>query len=157
MDADKITNVDKISIVMKFYRLERWFWNHKLYFFSKIIWRLIYILFSCQIPPTTVLEDSVNIAHGVGIVIHQNSRVGKGTIIDQNVTIGSGTGPQIGENCMLCAGCCILGDIKIGNNVIIGANSVVLNDIPDNCTVVGIPEKIIKKGGKRVGEKDVTD
>lgn len=151
-EADKVTNLNKYNIVIKFYNFERWCWTHRLRLLARIIWRLVYILFSCQIPPTTVLEKGVNIAHGVGIVIHQNSIVGAGTMIYQNVTIGSGSGPQIGKNCILAAGCCVLGDIVIGDNVIIGANAVVLNDIPDNCTVVGVPGKIVKKDGVRVAE-----
>ena len=148
-----IENINKTSIVMKFYRIMRWFWNHKMPFFAKIFWRLIQILFSCCIPPTCILGKNVNIAHGVGIVIHQNSVIEEGTIIYQNVTIGSGNGPRIGKNCLLGAGCCILGDIIIGNNVKIGANAVVLMDIPDNCTVVGIPAKIVKIDGEKIGKE----
>lgn len=89
---------------------------------------------------------NVEIAHGIGIVIHQSSVVGDGTKIYQNVTIGSGEhGPRIGDNCILGAGCCILGDIVIGNNVRVGANAVVLKDIPDNCTVVGVPAHIVRQ------------
>lgn len=54
-------------------------------------------------------------------------------------------GATIGKNCLLGAGCCVLGDITIGNNVKIGANAVVLENVPDNCTVVGVPAKIIKR------------
>ena len=96
------------------------------------------------------LEKGVNIGHGIGIVIHQNSRIGKGTMIYQNVTIGSGNGPIIGENCILGCGCCVLGDIVIGNNVKIGANAVVLKNVPDNCTVVGIPAKIVMQNGFKI-------
>lgn len=143
MKSSKITNLEKDSVVIKFYNLERFLWVHKLRFLAKIVWRMIYILFSCQIPPTAELEKGVNIAHGVGIVIHQNSKIGKGTIIYQNVTIGSGNGPQVGKNCLLGAGCCILGNIRIGDGVKVGANAVVLEDVPDGCTAVGVPARII--------------
>lgn len=145
-----IENVDKTSIVIKFYRQMRWFYVHKMYFIAKIYWRLIQILFGCCIPPTTILKKNVNIAHGVGVVLHQNCVIGEGTIIYQNVTVGSGKGPKIGKNCVLGCGCCVLGDIVIGDNVKIGANAVVLMDIPDNCTVVGIPGKIVKINGKKL-------
>lgn len=148
LDSDKITNLDKYNIVIKFYNVERWCWTHHLEFVAKIIWRLMYLLFACQIPPTAILEKGVNIAHGIGIVIHQNSRIGKGTMIYQNVTIGSGQGPIIGENCILGCGCCVLGDIVIGNNVKIGANAVVLADVPDNTTVVGVPGRVINHESK---------
>ena len=147
-----VTNLNKTSIVIKFYRREHWLWNHKFRLLAKFYWRLIYILFSCHIPPTVEMEKGVNIAHGVGIVIHQNSKIGEGTIIYQNVTIGSGHGPIIGKNCILGAGCCILGNVIIGDNCKIGANAVVLNDVPDNCTVVGVPGKIVKKDGMKVND-----
>lgn len=54
------------------------------------------------------------------------------------------SGPCVGKNCVIGAGACILGNIKIGDNVNIGANAVVLEDIPDNCTAVGVPARIIK-------------
>lgn len=138
-----ITKLGNKSIVIRFYNSERWFWNHKMYLISKIIWRLIYILFNCSIPPTAILEDGVEIAHGIGIVIHQNSVIGSGTKIYQNVTIGSGNGPKIGKNCVLGCGSCILGDIILGDNVKVGANAVVLQNVPDNSTVVGVPGRIV--------------
>ncbi len=145
MAKDDVTNLNKKSIVIKFYRIERWLWVHRLRFLSKIMWRLLQLLFACVIPPTTVLEDGVDMPHAVGIVIHQNSIIGKNTLIYQNVTIGSGKGPKIGADCIIGAGACVLGDITIGNNVKIGANAVILKSIPDNCTVVGVPGKIIKR------------
>ncbi len=148
MRRKSVTRIGNKSVVIKFYEIERWLWTHKLHLGAKIIWRIIYLLFNCSIPPTTVLENGVNIAHGIGIVIHQNSIIGEGTQIYQNVTVGSGNGPKVGKNCILGCGCAILGDITIGDNVKIGANAVVLQDIPDNCTVVGVPGKIIKNREK---------
>lgn len=139
---------NKESIVIKFYKIERWFYVHKMKILAKIVYHLIQILFGCTIPYSTILEKGVNIAHFHGIVIHQKTKIGKGSIIYQNVCVGGRNGKGgaiIGENCILGTGCCILGEIKIGNNVKIGANAVVLEDIPDNCTVVGIPAKIVKE------------
>lgn len=140
---------DKESIAIKFYRLERWFYVHKLRILAKMFYHLMQILLGCTIPYSAVLEKGVNIAHFHGIVIHQKSKIGKGTVIYQNVCIGGRNGKGgaiIGERCVLGAGCCILGEITIGNDVKIGANAVVLEDVPDNCTVVGIPAKIVKRG-----------
>ncbi|MBT2694466.1 serine O-acetyltransferase [Bacillus sp. ISL-55] len=137
---------EKLSIVMKLYRLERFFYKHHMKFFAIIVWRIIHILFSCYIPYTVELGKGVNIAHAIGIVIHQKSKVGANTVIYQNVTLGGRNGkaaPIIGENCTIGAGACILGDIRIGNNVNVGANAVVLKDVPDNCTVVGVPARVI--------------
>ena len=75
--------------------------------------------------------------------------LGGGTIIYQNVTLGGlkgHYGPTIGRNCVIGSGAVILGEVKIGDNVKIGANAVVLKDVPDNCTVVGVPAKIVKHG-----------
>ena len=132
---------------MKFYRIERWLFLHKFNLLARLVNRFIYLQFNCVIPYSTEIEDEVEIVHGVGIVLHQNSKIGRGTRIYQNVTVGNGNGPKIGENCILGTGAVILGNIKIGNNVKIGANAVVLNDLPDNCTAVGIPATIVKKRG----------
>ena len=131
------------GIVMKFYRIERWCYLHHLTFFARLIYRYIYLQFNCQVPYTTVIEEDVEIVHGIGIVLHQNSVIGKGTKIYQNVTIGNANGPRIGENCIIGAGAVVLGDITIGDNVRIGANSVVLKDVPSNATAVGAPARII--------------
>ena len=64
-------------------------------------------------------------------------------IRDRNVTLGNGMGPKVGKNCVIGSGACLLGNIVIGDNVKIGANAVVLKDIPDNCTAVGVPARII--------------
>lgn len=87
----------------------------------------------------------MEIVHGIGIVLHQYSKIGDGTKICQNVTIGNGMGPKVGKNCIIGSGACVLGDITVGDNVKIGVNAVVLHDIPDNCTAVGVPARIIKK------------
>jgi len=130
--------------VMRLYRMMRFFQGHKCFWVAKLFSYTIRILFSCAIPPTTILKDGVRIAHGMGIVLHQNCIIGERTIIYQNVTVGNGRGPKIGSDCVLGAGCVILGDITIGNNCRIGANAVVLQDIPDNATAVGIPAKIVR-------------
>lgn len=139
---------DKISVVIKWYRLENYFYTHKMRFIAQIIYHLMQILFGCTIPYSAVLEEGVNIGHFHGIVIHQKSRIGANTLIYQNVTLGGRNGkggPIIGKNCIIGAGACVLGEITIGDNVNIGANAVVLEDVPENCTVVGVPAKIVKR------------
>lgn len=153
MEKKNKLTVEKKSILKKLYDIYSGLWKLHLYFLSKIIWRFTYLCFNSSIPPTVVLEEGVNFGHPIGIVIHQNAIIGSNTIIYQNVTIGRRNGnkeesPIIGKNCIIGAGACVLGNIKIGNNVKIGANSVVVTDVPDNCTVVGIPGEIIKNGNK---------
>jgi serine O-acetyltransferase len=85
--------------------------------------------------------------HGLnGIIISHFAKIGKNCIINQQVTIAEEDhkAATIGDNCMIGVGAKIIGDIKIGNNVKIGANCVVVKDVPDNCTVVGIPARIVK-------------
>lgn len=82
--------------------------------------------------------------------------IGENCIIFQNVTIGtngSSIGPTIGNNVFFGAGCSVLGNIKIGNNVKIGANAVVVKDVPDNCTVISKETYIVKLNGKKVNIK----
>lgn len=145
---NELTN-DGVSKLRKTYDIYRWLWLHNFKLLSKIIWKMAYVVFSSSIPPTTDLGKGVNFGHTMGIVIHQNTKVGDGTMIYQNVTIGRRNGslneaPQIGKNCIIGTGACILGNIKIGNNVKVGANTVVTTDIPDNCTVVGVKGRVIK-------------
>ncbi len=90
-----------------------------------------------------------NLPHGInGIVVSPNAVIGKNCTIFHQVTIGEGRdgAPAIGDNCFIGAGAKVIGKIKIGNNVRIGANCVVFEDVPDNCTVVlGKPRYIVRE------------
>lgn len=109
-----------------------------------------------QVSPQKVGEGLV-IQHGHSTVILIES-CGKNCQIWQNVTLGkkySGVDqkkPRIGDNVKICAGAIVLGDISVGNNVTIGAATLVLKNVPDNCTVVGNPARIIRRNGVAVNE-----
>ena len=140
-------------IGMKIYRIERWLYVHKLKMSAYIVSKILYVLCNCSIYPSTVIGENTIFPHSVGIVIHQNSVIGDSCTIYQNVTLGNGNGPQIGNNVVVGCGAVILGDITIGNNVNIGANAVVLKDVPDNCTVVGVPGRIVKNNVQKHEDK----
>ena len=109
-----------------------------------------------EIHPGAHIGSGLFIDHGCGIVIGETTIVGDDVTLFQGVTLG-GTGkekgkrhPTAGDRVMISSGAKVLGNITIGNNVKIGAGSVVLRDVPDDCTVVGIPGKIVVQDGSRV-------
>ncbi len=95
------------------------------------------------------------IQHGICTIISADS-IGENCWINQQVTIGYSDKthrPIIGNNVMITAGAKIIGGVKIGDNVTVGANAVVVKDVPDNCVVVGVPAYIVKRNGVRVNEQ----
>ena len=122
--------------------------GHKLR--ARLFGRLLRYMFICDIPFEAHIDKDVYFCHNAfGVVINPYSSIGGGSTIQHSVTIGelkSREAPTIGNNVYIGARAMVLGDIKIGNNVNIGAGAVVISSIPDNCTVVGVPGKIVKKG-----------
>ena len=109
-----------------------------------------------EIHPGAVLGKGICIDHGMGIVIGETAILGDYCLIYQGVTLG-GTGketgkrhPTLGNNVVVGAGAKVLGNLQLGNNVRIGAGSVVLRDVPSDCTVVGVPGRIVYRSGERV-------
>jgi serine O-acetyltransferase len=106
------------------------------------------------LPSSAIIGKNFKVGYwGLGIVIHSNSKIGNNCQINQNVTIGRNFGdkdvPIIGDNVYVGAGSVIFGEITIGNNVIIGANSVINKSIPSNSTAVGNPYRIIQENRKK--------
>ena len=109
-----------------------------------------------EIHPGATIGRRLVIDHGTGIVIGETAEIGDDVLIYQGVTLG-GTGkdvgkrhPTVGNNVMISAGAKVLGPINIGDNSRIAAGAVVLKDVPPNCTVVGIPARVVKQNGERV-------
>lgn len=137
------------------YRFANRCWKLHLSVFAWLIRAFMRVIFACDIPYKTQIGENVLFPHhALGIVIHPSAIIGDNCILEQNVTIGGRSGistlPIIGNNVMIGAGATVIGPIVIGNNVQIGAGAVVVKDVPDNCVVIGVPAKIIKKGGVRV-------
>lgn len=143
-----------------------------------IFHRVAHVLFSLKIPIIPRLISQIG-RHFTGIEIHPGARIGKGLFIDhgmgvvigettvigenvtlyQGVTLG-GTGkergkrhPTIGNNVVIGTGAKVLGNIAIGDNSYVGANAVVVKDVPHNSTVVGVPGRLTREDGKKIDEK----
>lgn len=138
-------------MLIHFYRFNNWLYRHHVPLLPTFIWKLQYLLFNCTVPASCTIGKGTKFAYGgIGSGVHARAIIGRNCIIGQNTTIGGKSGwyevPVIGDNVHISAGARILGPVRIGNNVIIGANAVVVKDVPDNCIVAGIPAKIIKEG-----------
>jgi len=132
------------------YRVAHFFWKIKLKLLARIISNIGRIITGVEIHPGATIGKNFVIDHGVGTVIGETSRIGNNVLIFHQVTLG-GTGnesktrrhPTVCHGAMIAAGAKILGDIKVGTYSRIGANAVVLKDVPDYSTAVGIPARII--------------
>lgn len=107
------------------------------------------IIYSSDINFRTKIGAGARFHHVIGTAWATDAIIGKNATITHNVTLGNkkGDSPVIGDNVYLAPGCCVIGKVTIGNNVIIGANAVVAKNIPDNAIVVGNPAKIISYNG----------
>lgn len=114
---------------------------------SALLYRLMRVYYHCDIPYTIDLTGVYFNHKGFGVVINPQSKIGRGTNIQHGVTIGENKGgaPIIGQNVYIGAKASIIGPIRIGNNAKIGAGALVLCDVPDGCTAVGVPAKVIHK------------
>lgn len=146
---------------MFFYRITHFLWKCHLKFLARFISQIIRIFTGIEIHPGATIGRRLFIDHGMGVVIGETTHIGNDCVLYQEVTLGGvGTGehtckrhPTLQNNVMVSAGAKVIGNITIGNNSILGAQTVVLRDVPDNCTVVGIPASIVKKDGKKVSIK----
>ncbi|MGD1717653.1 serine O-acetyltransferase [Dapis sp. BLCC M172] len=139
-----------------FHRVAHSLYSLKLPFFPRFISHIGRFLTGIEIHPGAVIGEGVFIDHGMGVVIGETAIVGNYCLIYQGVTLG-GTGkesgkrhPTLGDNVVIGGGAKVLGNINIGSNVRIGASSVVLRDVPSDCTVVGIPGRVVYRSGVKV-------
>lgn len=122
---------------------------YKIHVGPKIIYYIQFILFNSSVPYKCKIGKNTKFAYGgIGVVIHERAEIGENCIIGQGITIGGKSKepnvPKIGNNVYIAAGSRIIGNVTIGDDVVIGANSVVTKNVPSNCIVAGIPAKIIK-------------
>ncbi|MBR6756648.1 MAG: serine O-acetyltransferase, partial [Peptococcaceae bacterium] len=127
------------------HRLTHKLYLQKHYVLARFISQVGRFFTQVEIHPGATIGRRLFIDHGAGIVIGETAEIGDDVTIYQGVTLG-GTGkesgkrhPTIGNNVVISSGAKVLGSFRVGDNVKIGAGSVVLKEVPDNCTVVGIP------------------
>jgi serine O-acetyltransferase len=138
------------------YRVHHWLWIHGWRFVARFLSQFTRVITGIEIHPGAEIGRRFFVDHGMGVVIGETTNIGDDVLLYQGVTLG-GTGketgkrhPTIGNKVVIGAGARVLGNITIGENSRIGAGSVVLRDVPDNSTVVGVPGHIVFRHGKRV-------
>ena len=139
-----------------FHRVNHWLWNRRLFLAARWLSQVARLLTAIEIHPGARIGRRLFIDHGMGVVIGETSVIGDDVTLYQGVTLG-GTGkehgkrhPTLEDSVVVGSGAKILGNIVVGKNCRIGAGSVVLRNVPDNSTVVGVPGHIIFREGKRV-------
>ena len=133
------------------YRISHYLYINKLFFLARLISQISRFFTGIEIHPGAKIGRGLVIDHGMGVVIGETAEIGDNGLLYHGVTLG-GTGkdkgkrhPTVGNNVVIGAGAKVLGPIYIGSNSKIGANSVVLNNVPEGATAVGIPAKNIIK------------
>ena len=145
------------------YRLAHWFFERKYYFVARWLSQKAVRKTGIEIHPGAVIGKDLFIDHGQGVVIGETAIIGDNVTIYQGVTLG-GTGkehgkrhPTIGDNVMISAGAKVLGSFTVGSDSKIGAGSVVLREVPEGSTVVGIPGRVVKRLNGKVHPQDRLD
>lgn len=139
-----------------FHRIAHFFFNKKLFFIARAVSQVSRFITGIEIHPGATIGRRLFIDHGMGVVIGETCEIGDNVTIFQGVTLG-GTGnekgkrhPTVKDNALIATGAKVLGSITIGESSKIGGGSVVLKDVPDFSTVVGIPGRVVKQNGEKV-------
>ncbi len=135
------------------YRIAHFLWKTKFKLIARIVSNIGKLFTGVEIHPGAIIGKNFLIDHGSGVVIGETAIIGDGVLMYHGVTLG-GTGndssikrhPTVCDNVMIAAGAKILGNIKIGYGAKIGANAVVLKDVPPYATAVGMPARVVKQG-----------
>ena len=143
------------------YRVAHRLYKKKHYFLARWISQRAARKTGIEIHPGATIGEGLFIDHGSGVIIGETTIIGNNVTLYQGVTLG-GTGkeqgkrhPTLEDNVMVSAGAKVIGSFTIGENSKIGAGSVVLEEVPPNCTVVGVPGRIVKMDNKKVPRSDM--
>lgn len=142
------------------HRPAHWLYNHNMKLMARWLSQIVRHRTGVEIHPGAKIGRRCFIDHGMAIIIGETTEIGDDCTIYQGVTLG-GTGkdagkrhPTLGNNVMVASGAKVLGPFTVGDNSKIGAGAVVIEEVPPNCTVVGVPGRIVKRGEKLVDEMD---
>lgn len=142
------------------HRIAHFFYRRRWFTIARIVSQASRFMTGIEIHPGAQIGNRLFIDHGMGVVIGETCEIGDDVVIYQGVTLG-GSGkekgkrhPTVGDNVVIGSGAKVLGSFKIGDQANIGANSVVLKEVPAGSTVVGIPGRVVRQGGKRLDRLD---
>ncbi|MGM0470648.1 MAG: serine O-acetyltransferase, partial [Promethearchaeati archaeon] len=158
--VEVLTSYPGIKAVL-LYRIAHFFWELNMPFIPRYLSDVARNETGIEIHPGAVIGSEFFIDHGSGVVIGETAEIGDNVTIYAEVVLGGTSDepvkrhPTIGNNVVIGTGAKLLGPINIGNNVKIGANSVVIDDIPDNSVVVGVPGRVISREGERIPRIDL--
>ena len=145
------------------HRIAHFFYRHKMMFLARLVSQWSRFWTGIEIHPGATIGKRLVIDHGMGIVIGETAEIGDDCLLYHGVTLG-GTGkdqgkrhPTIGNNVLVSTGAKVLGPFKVGDNARIAANAVVLSEVPDNATAVGIPAQIVRIDGRSTHYADEVD
>ncbi|HEX6972282.1 MAG TPA: serine O-acetyltransferase [Limnochordia bacterium] len=141
---------------LQLHRIAHWLYRHRLRLLARILSHITRFLTGIEIHPGARIEEGCFIDHGMGVVIGETTEIGRNVTLFQGVVLG-GTGkekgkrhPTIEDNVVIAAGAKVLGSFRVGRNARIGAGAVVLQEVPPNSTVVGVPGRVVRENGRRV-------
>ncbi|MHB9003459.1 MAG: serine O-acetyltransferase [Coriobacteriia bacterium] len=143
------------------HRFDHWLWRHRRHGLARFLSQCARFWTGVEIHPGATIGNRFFIDHGMGVVIGETSVIGEDVTLYQGVTLG-GTGkekgkrhPTLEDRVVVGVGAAVLGDITIGRGTRVGGGAVVVNDVPPNCTVVGIPGRVVVREGERVDAIDL--
>jgi serine O-acetyltransferase len=135
------------TAAMVWYRLMQWSHRRRLWPLAMLFNKLNTVFCNCVIGRGAEFGERFVLIHATGVVLNGSVRGGAGVKLEHQVTVGAERrqSPELGDDVFIGAGAKIIGPVRVGSGAKVGANAVVVHDVPDGCTVVGIPARVIRK------------